>query len=78
MKKLTINPPRFTSLTAAPKELDPEQEVPLSVAIRSDYHPVQYRKQTANPQQYATDEGLKRERQQQHKAWLDKLREQPH
>lgn len=45
-------------------------QVPLSVAIRKDYRPVQHRKPCEKPLQYATDEELKRTRQQQHYAQL--------
>ncbi len=77
MKKSNLNSQLFNVLTDVPLDNDSEQQVPLNVAIRRGYRPVQYRKQTEDMQQYATDEGLKRERQKQHKSWLDKLREQP-
>lgn len=78
MKKANLNSQLFNVLTAAPLDTDTEQQVPLNVAIRKDYHPVQYRKQAEDLQQYATDEGLKRERQQQHKSWLYRLGDQSH
>ncbi|QEY18260.1 hypothetical protein D0C16_21085 [Cellvibrio sp. KY-GH-1] len=78
MKKLNLNSQLFSVLTAVPLDTDSEEQLPLNVAIRRDYQPLKYRKPIENLQQSATDEGLKRERQQQHKSWLDKLREQPH
>ncbi len=75
MKKLHRNSRGYVSLIANTIGPDPTGQVPLSEAIRSDYDPVQYRKLAPNSEQSATDEGLKRQRQQQHKSWLDKLNE---
>lgn len=76
MKNLNVDSPSTNSSVPDPRSTSPDQQVPLNVAIRTDYHPLQYRRSYENPQQSATDEGLKRERQQQHKKQLEKLNNQ--
>lgn len=76
MKNLNVDSQSTNSSVPNPCSTSPDQQVPLSVAIRKDYRPLQYRRSYENPQQSTTDEGLKRERQQQHKAQLEKMNNQ--
>lgn len=76
MKNVNVDSPSTNSSVPDPRSISPDQQVPLNVAIRKDYRPIQYRRSYENPQQSATDEGLKRARQQQHKAQLEKMNNQ--